>query len=130
MSDVDRFREGDTSKYNTSLDILMRINRLIEYAETSSFSNNLEGLVHWRNALSALQREVKPYCNEQEAEHLLKLTVKPLPNPLVVQKLRMNVDEGTIRSQLEAWEDMIRLLLGKKGMAMKVGKDPAKSMIE
>lgn len=123
MSDLEKLRTDGETKYNSSLDILMRINRLIEYAETSSFSNSLEGLSHWRNALAALQREVKPYCNETELKLLKEKEVKDIPNHNIVNRYRMSVDESSIRSKLEDWEDNIRIILGRKGMALKAGRN-------
>jgi len=130
MSDLDKLQNEGDSKYNSSIDILMRINRLIEYAEQGSFNENLDGLRQWRQALAALTREVKPYCNKEQRATLEKAVVSQVPNPAVARRFHVQVNEQEIRKKLEHWEDVIRELLAKKGMALKAGKDPGKSILE
>lgn len=130
MSDLDRLRTGDETKYNSSLDILTRINRLTEYAELSSFQPGLQGLTSWRNALSAMQREVIPYCNEDERSVIKKLEVRTIPDPSMMRRHRATFDEPGLRKSLEEWEEKIREVMAHKGMGLKSGKDPGKAMID
>lgn len=128
MSDLEKLRVDGDSKYNSSLDILQRINRLIEFAETSSFHNDLYGLTNWRNALSALAREVMPYCSPKERDELKAMSVAPLPHGGTVQRYHIRVNEQQIRGQLENWEYRIRELLAAKGMGLKSGNDPRRAL--
>lgn len=129
-NDLDRIRQGDSTLYNSTLDILQRINKLQEQAIMASYMHTPEGVLLWRNILEAMVREVYPYCSPEELEELQLNAVSESP---IANALRNGRPSKPLiinyRKKLDRWEKVIRKIIAAHGMALKAGRDTSLAIL-
>lgn len=108
--------EGE-SKFNKSLEDLERISRLEEHANMISCVNTWEGHQVWQKLLSALDREISPYLDEEEEEKLKVVRIFVVPG-MEHRKMIGHTPTPAITAQLDRWDRELRRLIAKKGMAL------------
>jgi hypothetical protein len=111
MTDLQRIREGEATKYNSSFDILSRINAL--WVDANNFRRMKGGVGLWVETLYALESELSPFLNKEEEKRVEEARVPPVPNDPRSWVIA--------RTRAEAFEKVLRELFHKKGMGLKAG---------
>lgn len=118
-NELDRLQKGEESRYNSTLDILRRVNSLIEDCVRASSNDTSAARQAWFFTLEALDRELRPYLNKEQVTQLNESR----PKAFGVQRGLQTGMGSPSRGQLKIYENQIRFLLAAKGMQLAPGKD-------
>lgn len=109
------------AKYNSSLDILKRINGWFYGAGLAATeSADLYGLSKWARILHKIERELKPYMNADERAHVRKYRVNGVPTELEIlsDKRHARAIYGKFYEMLDAYETTLGEIHASKNMGI------------
>lgn len=116
-NDINRIQDGETTKYNSSLDILKRINTLWQEANTSRRLPPIEGTNLWVETLNCLESELSPFLNDAEEKEVASVRVSPMqPN---LDRKFLSAALIFRRNDCEKYEKVLRRLFHSKGMGLR-----------
>jgi len=105
------------SEFNSAFACLARMHQEMLEANYWSGSRTVHGMVNWLGALLALDRELYPYLNVEEAEAVDKVRI------MQIKKDSKLVDYYF--SKLDKYERVLRFYHARKGFGMKAKQDVA-----
>jgi len=110
-------QSGDGSEFNSSLSTLERMHNLMMAANQASFYDSIEATQAWLDSLRALDRELSPYCNDDDETMLDNVRIK---NIIIARKEKLL---HSIRNRLDKYERALRKIHSEKGFGIKAKDD-------
>ena len=124
IEDIQRMRDGDASKYNSSLDILRRINLLWDQANRARQSDYGNGAMEfWVKTLHALDSELCSFLNEEEEKTLDVMRVR-VPGDKLPNYVKM-----LLHPKIDRYERQLRMLFHSKGFGLRAGEDVGSAIL-
>lgn len=110
-TDLDKFREGEESKFNSSFATLERMNQALKEANYWSSFVDFEGMKLWLAALRSLHRELSPFMNKEEKDLLEKIKISSITRKKVLINYYYDL--------LDKYESALRDVHTSKGFGIK-----------
>ena len=122
MEPKNKIREGEQSKYNTTLDILQHINHLLFLSDQESM--HTDKIAHYRRwrILQAIDRTLAPYANKEEVASLEKIRAYNFPSVSGHEWNRSGAEPKT-RRLLDDYENLLRVMMARAGFHIREQDD-------